>query len=43
MSAGALPPRRILVLSLGGAGDTQNRELVVVENFLPELTAKQAR
>jgi len=35
--------QRFVVIQLGGAGDTQNRELVVVENFLPELTAKQAR
>ncbi len=33
--------QRFVVIQLAGAGDTQNRELMVVENFFPELRSKK--
>ncbi len=35
--------QRFVMIELSGAGGTENRELVVVENFFPELTATPAR
>jgi Tol biopolymer transport system component/tRNA A-37 threonylcarbamoyl transferase component Bud32 len=35
--------QRFVMIQLSGSGDTQSRELVVVENFFSELKAKQTR
>ena len=33
--------QRFVMIQLAGSGDTQNREVVVVENLFPELTARR--